>query len=130
MSYAFTTANVHDNKMALVLLRDIQNRNVLFSVADTAYDSQHIYEIAGTCDIFAVNPINPRNGQRIKSTHRRVLSYFAQTIFGKQLTKERGEIQQQFSNLKDKGLKQPRWYGQNRYLLHIQLVFLIQNSQK
>ncbi|MED2992363.1 ISNCY family transposase, partial [Bacillus tropicus] len=33
----------------------------------------------------------------------------------------------QFSNLKGKGLEQPRWYGRNRYLLHVQLVFLIHN---
>ncbi|MGE9856473.1 ISNCY family transposase, partial [Bacillus sp. AF62] len=45
----------------------------------------------------------------------------------KQLMKERGKIEQQFSHLKDKGLEQPHWYGQNRYLLHIQLVFLIHN---
>ena len=127
LSYTFTTANVHDSKMASVLLRDIQDRNVLFSVADAAYDSQHIYEIARTCDIFAMNPINPRNGEQIKSTHRRVLSHFVQTIFGKQLMKERGKIEQQFSKLKNKGLEQPRWYGQNRYLLHVQLVFLIHN---
>ncbi|OUB35431.1 hypothetical protein BK708_04785 [Bacillus thuringiensis serovar yunnanensis] len=44
--YALTTANVHDSKIAPVLLRDIEDRNVLFSVADAAYDSQHIYEIA------------------------------------------------------------------------------------
>ncbi|MEI3617293.1 ISNCY family transposase, partial [Bacillus thuringiensis] len=25
------------------------------------------------------------------------------------------------------GLEQPRWYGQNRYLLHVHLVFLIHN---
>ncbi|AMR06314.1 ISNCY family transposase [Bacillus thuringiensis] len=127
LSYAFTTANVHDIKMAPVLLQDIQDRNVLFSVADAAYDSQHIYKIARTCNIFAMNPINPRNGEQIKSTHRRVLSQFAQTIFRKQLMRERGKIEQQFSNLKDKGLEQPRWYGRNRYLLHVQLVFLIHN---
>ncbi|MGR5970745.1 transposase [Bacillus paranthracis] len=127
LSYAFTTANVHDSKMAPVLLQDIQSQNVLFSIADAAYDSQRIYEIAKTCDIFAVNPINPRNVEQSKNTHRRVLSHFAQTIFGKQLMKERGKIEQQFGNLKDKGLEQPRWYGQNRYLLHVQLVFLIHN---
>ncbi|MGR5965279.1 transposase [Bacillus cereus] len=127
LSYAFTTANVHDSKMAPVLLQDIQDQNVLFSIADAAYDSQHIYEIARTCNIFAMNPINPRNGEQLKSTHRRVLFQFAQTIFGKQLMKERGKIEQQFSNLKDKGLEQPRWYGQNRYLLHVQLVLLIHN---
>ncbi|MGR5965597.1 transposase [Bacillus cereus] len=127
LSYAFTTANVHDSKMAPVLLQDIQDQNVLFSIADAAYDSQHIYEIARTCNIFAMNPINPRNGEQLKSTHRRVLSQFAQTIFGKQLMKERGKIEQQFSNLKDKGLEQPCWYGQNRYLLHVQLVLLIHN---
>ncbi|MBJ8026140.1 transposase, partial [Bacillus cereus] len=115
LSYAFTTANVHDSKIAPALLRDIQNQNVLFSVADAAYDSQHIYEISGACGIFAMNPINPRSGEQIKSTHRRVLSHFVQTTFGKQLMKERGKIEQQFSNLKDKGLEQPRWYGQNRY---------------
>ncbi|HDR6278134.1 TPA: transposase, partial [Bacillus cereus] len=127
LSYAFTTANVHDSKMAPVLLQDIQDQNVLFSVADAAYDSQRIYEIARTCNVFAMNPINPRNGEQNKSTHRRVLSHFIQTILGKQLMKERGKIEQQFSKLKDKGLEQPRWYGQNRYLLHVQLVFLIHN---
>ncbi|MEJ9171164.1 ISNCY family transposase, partial [Bacillus thuringiensis] len=28
---------------------------------------------------------------------------------------------------KDICLEQPCWYGQNRYLLHVQLVFLIHN---
>jgi IS5 family transposase len=127
LSYAFTTANVHDSKMAPVLLQDIEDQHVLFSIADAAYDSQSIYNIAGTCDIFPVNPINSRNGEQMKSSHRRVLSHFVTTTFGKQLLKERGKIEQQFSNLKDKGLEQPRWYGKNRYLLHIQLVFLIHN---
>ncbi|MFZ7807486.1 transposase [Bacillus thuringiensis] len=127
LSYAFTTANVHDSKIAPVLLQDIEDQHVLFSVADAAYDSHHIYKIADTCNIFPINSINPRNGQQIKSSHRRVLSYFVNTVFGKQLMKERGKIEQQFSNLKDKGLEQPRWYGQNRYLLHVQLVFLIHN---
>lgn len=127
LSYAFTTANVHDSKMAPVLLQDIEDQHVLFSIADAAYDSQHIYKIAGMCDIFPVNPINPRNGEQIKSSHRRVLSHFVTTTFGKQLMKERGKIEQQFSKLKDKGLEQPRWYGQNRYLFHVQLVFLIHN---
>ena len=127
LSYAFTTANVHDSKIAPVLLQDIEDQHVLFSVADAAYDSHHIYKIADTCNIFPINSINPRNGQQIKSSHRRVLSHFVNTVFGKQLMKERGKIEQQFSNLKDKGLEQPRWYGQNRYLLHVQLVFLIHN---
>lgn len=65
---------------APVLLKDIQDRNVLFSIADAAYNSQHIYKIAETCDIFPVNPINLRNGEQIKSTYRRVLSHFVQTI--------------------------------------------------
>ncbi len=74
-----------------------------------------------------MSPINPRDGEQIKSAYRHVLSCFIQTIFGKQLMKERGEIEQHFSNLKDKWLEQPRWYGENRYLLHVQLVFLIHN---
>jgi len=127
LSYVFTTANVPDSKMAPVLLQDIKDQNVLFSVADAAYDSQHIYESAKKCNTFAMNPINPRNGDQNKGTYRRVLSHFIQTILGKQLMKERGNIEQQFSNLKDKGLKQPRWYGQNRYLLHVHLVFMIHN---
>ncbi|MEB9340161.1 ISNCY family transposase, partial [Bacillus cereus] len=32
-----------------------------------------------------------------------------------------------FSKIIDIVLEQPRWYGQNRYLLHVQLVFLIHN---
>lgn len=110
--------------MAPVLLQDMQDQNVLFSVADAAYDSQHIYEIARVCNIFA---INPRNGEQNKSTYRRILSQFIQTILGKQSMKECGKVEQQFSNLKDKGLEQPRWYGKNRYLLHVQLIFLIHN---
>ena len=71
--------------------------------------------------------MNPRNSEQIKNTHRRVVSHFLQTIFGKQLMKERGKIEQQFSKVKNKGLEQPRWYGQNCYLLLVQLVFLIPN---
>ncbi|MEH7735370.1 transposase [Bacillus pumilus] len=127
LSYAFTTANIHDSKMAPVLLQNIKEQHVLFSVADAAYDSQHIYKIAGTCDILPVNPINPRNSEQIKNSHRRVLLHFVNTTFGKQLLKERSKIEQQFSKLKDKGLEQPRWYGENRYLLHVQLVLLIHN---
>ncbi|MHA4120099.1 ISNCY family transposase, partial [Bacillus cereus] len=74
-----------------------QHQKVLFSVADAAYDSQRIYEIARACNIFAINPINPRNGEQNKSTHCRILSQFIQTILGKQLMKERGKIKQQFS---------------------------------
>ncbi|EJR91175.1 hypothetical protein IKG_05748 [Bacillus cereus VD200] len=124
MSYAFPTANVLDIKMAPILLQDIKkDQHVLFSVADAAYDSQHIYKIADTFDIFPVNPINPQNGEQIKSSRRLVLSHFVNTPFGKQLMKERRKIEQQFSNLKDTGLEQPRLYGQNRFLLHVQLVF-------
>ena len=36
LSYAFTTANVHDSKMAPVLLQDIEDQHVLFSIADAA----------------------------------------------------------------------------------------------
>ncbi|MEK4684143.1 transposase, partial [Bacillus sp. FSL W7-1294] len=57
-------------------------------------------------------------------------SQFIQTILGKQLMKERGKIEKQFSNLKDKRLEQPRWYGRNRYLLHVQFIFLIHNIVK
>ncbi|OUB20137.1 IS5 family transposase [Bacillus thuringiensis serovar yunnanensis] len=109
--------------MTPVLLRDIQNRNVLFSVANAAYNSQHIYEMARISNIFAVSHINPRNGEQIKNAYHRVLSHFIQTIFDKQLMKERMKTKQQFSNLKDNGLEQPRWYGENRYLLHVQLFF-------
>lgn len=103
MSYTFTTANVHDSKIAPVLLQDIQDQHVLLSVADATYDSQHIYEMAQISNMFVMSPSNPRNGEQIKNAHRRVLSHFIQTIFGKQLMKERGKIEQQFSNLKDKG---------------------------
>ncbi|OUB29376.1 hypothetical protein BK708_11885 [Bacillus thuringiensis serovar yunnanensis] len=96
MSYALTTENVNDSKIDPVLFRDIKDRNVLFSVADATYDSQHIYEIAQTYDIFIVNPNNPRDGER---------------------------FEQQFSKLRDTGLEQPRWYSQNRYLLHSYFSF-------
>lgn len=97
--------------MAPVLLQAIKEQNVSFSVVDAAYDNQHIYESVKICNIFVMNPINPRDGEQNKSTHRRVLSHVIQTILEKQLMKERVEMEQQFSNLKDKGLEQPRWYG-------------------
>ena len=100
---------------------------ILFAYVNslTIADGQRIYEMVRICNIFAINPINPRNSEQIKSTHRRVLSRFVQTIFGKQLMKERGKIEQQFSKLKDTWLEQPWWY--DRYLLHVQLIFLIHN---
>lgn len=75
LSYVFTTANIHDRKVAPVLLRIIRDRNVLFSVADAAYDNQHIYEITETFNSFAVNLINSCNGKQNKNSHRRILSY-------------------------------------------------------
>ncbi len=41
LSYAFTTANVHDSKMAPVLLQDIKTKQSCFLLQDAAYDSQH-----------------------------------------------------------------------------------------
>lgn len=79
---------------------------MLFSVADATYDSQHIYEMARSCNIFAINPINLRNGEQIKNTH--LLSHFTQNIFGKNLMKERRRIEQHFSKLKNKGIEQLR----------------------
>ncbi|WP_103652712.1 transposase [Bacillus thuringiensis] len=46
LSYVFTTANVHDSQMASTLLQNINDRNVLLSVADAAYDNQAIHESA------------------------------------------------------------------------------------
>lgn len=79
--YAFTTTNVHDSKIVsvLLLLQGIKNQHMLFSVADAVYDSQLIYKIAGTCDIFLINPINQRNGEQIKSSHLRWFSHFVNT---------------------------------------------------
>lgn len=127
LSYAFTTANVHDSQIAPALLQHVKDRNVLFSIAGAAYDSQHIYEAANACNIFPVNPLIPQKGKQTINPQRRVLSNFLQTTFSRQLMKECGKIEQQFSKLKDRELEQPRWYGQNRYLLHVQLVFLIHN---
>lgn len=115
LSYAFTTANVHDSKMAPVLFQYIQDRNVLFSVADATYDSQHIYGVSQTYNIVAVNPTHPRNVEQIKSTQPRVLSLFTQAIFDKQLMKERRKIEQQFRNFKHKGLEQSHLFGINWY---------------
>lgn len=35
MRYVFTTANVHDSKIGLVLLQNIKESNVLFSIVKT-----------------------------------------------------------------------------------------------
>ena len=65
LSYAFTTANVHDSKMAPVLLQDIEDQHVLFSM-QTRYDSQHIYKIADMCDIFPVIPLTHEMANKLK----------------------------------------------------------------
>ena len=62
LSYAFTTANVHDSKMAPVLLQDIEDQHVLFSIADVYY----IYKIADMCDIFPVNPLTHEMANKLK----------------------------------------------------------------
>lgn len=77
------------------LPRNIEVQNVLFSITDTPYNSQYIYKITQIYNIFSMNPINPRDGEQIKHTHRRGLFHFLQTIFGKQLMKERLRIEQQ-----------------------------------
>ncbi|PEM46671.1 hypothetical protein CN636_06410 [Bacillus toyonensis] len=87
-----------------------------------------MYKIVETYNIFAVNPIHPRSGEQIKSTHRRVLSDFVYTTFGKKGLKERGKIELQFSKLKDQGLEPPRWYGHNCYLLRIYFSFATPSS--
>ncbi len=76
---------------------------MLFSVADATYDSQHIYEMARACNIFAINPINLLNVEQIKSTYG--LSHFTKNIFGKNLMKERRRIEQHLSKLKNKGIE-------------------------
>lgn len=72
---------LHDSKIVsvLLLLQGIKNQHMLFSVADAVYDSQLIYKIAGTCDIFLINPINQRNDEQIKSSHLRWFSHFVNT---------------------------------------------------
>lgn len=37
--------------------------------------------------------------------------------------------EQTFNRLKNGGLEQPRWYGFNRYLLHVQLCFLMHDFE-
>lgn len=74
MSYAVTIPNVHNSKMDPVLLQNIQNYNVLFSVTNAVYGSQQIYEMTKICNLFS---INRRKGEQIKNTSPRVLSMFA-----------------------------------------------------
>ncbi len=59
--------------------------------------------------IFPVNPLTTKKmAEQIKSSHRRVLSHFVTTPWGKQLMKERPprgppmrKIEQEFSKLKE-----------------------------
>ena len=41
--------------------------------------------------------------------------------------KQRTDIERQFNILKDKGLEQPRLFGFNSYLLHVQLSIFMHN---
>lgn len=69
-------AHVCSTPEDVVLLLDRYGQNMLFSVADNAYDSQYIYKIATTYNSFPVNPINSRNGKQIKSSHSHVFITF------------------------------------------------------
>jgi transposase len=129
LSYQFTTANVYDSVPAPSLLRSLPQKQVEMIVADKAYDSKKIREAANQTDVFFLSPINKRRSAKRKDSYGRIIPCFLSTSLGKWLMKQRTDIERQFNILKDKGLEQPRLFGFNRYLLHVQLSILIHNLE-
>ncbi len=76
--------------MAPVLLQDYRRPTCLVLLQTLLMHSQHIYKIARYVVIsFPVNPINPRNGEQIKSSTVVCIHIFVTTTLGKQFDEER-----------------------------------------
>ena len=129
LSYQFTTANVYDSVPAPDLLQSLTRKQIEMVIADKAYDSKKIRKAANEVDLFFLSPINRRRSAKRKDSYGRIIPLFLDTFLGKWLMKQRTDIERQFNILKDKGLEQPRLFGFNRYLLHVQLSILIHNLE-
>jgi hypothetical protein len=77
--------------------------------------------------IFFVSPINLRHSEERKDAYGRVMPLFLKTEFRKWLFHFHNTIEQTLNQLKNDRLEQPRWYGFNRYLLHVHLCILMRN---
>lgn len=111
------------------MLSSLQGWNIEFALGDAAYDSEKIRKTAEQVGIFFVSPINRRKNEERKDAYGRVIPIFLKNRFGKWLFGFRSSIEQVFNQLKSDGLEQPRWYGLNRYLLHVQLCMLMHNFE-
>lgn len=129
LSYQFTTANVYDSVPAPALLQSLSGKQIEIMIADKAYDSKKVRKAADQADVFFLSPINKRRSDKRKDSYGRMIPCFLDTSLGKWLMKQRTDIERQFHILKDKGLEQPRLFGFNRYLLHVQLSILIHNLE-
>lgn len=129
LSYQFTTANVYDSVPAPSLLQSLLGKQIEIVVAHKAYDSKKIRAAANQADVFFLSPINKRRGGNRKDSYGRTIPYFLSTTLGKWFMKQRTDIERKFNILKDKGLEQPRLFGFNRYLLHVQLSIFINNLE-
>jgi hypothetical protein len=115
------TTNRNDAAVALELFLCLKEWGIEFALGDAAYGSEKVRQMAEQTGIFFISPINPRNSDERKYAYGRVIPPFLKTEFGKWLFRFRNTIEQTFNRLKNDGLEQPRWYGFNRYLLHVQL---------
>jgi Transposase DDE domain len=129
LSHFFTTANRNDATVALKLFPSVKEWEIEFALGDAAYDSEKVRQMAEQTGIFFVSPINLQNSEKRKDAYGRVIPPFLKTEFGKWLFRFRNSIEQTFNRLKNDGLEQPRWYGFNCYLLHVQLCVLMHNFE-
>ncbi len=103
LSTAFTNTNVHEAQMAPVLLQNIEATCLVFLLQTLAMIANIFIKLQICGDIFPVNPINPRNGEQINSSHRRCVITFCHTTFGKHLIKSVGKLEQDLVNSKITG---------------------------
>jgi hypothetical protein len=119
--------NRNDTAIKPELLSSLRGRNIEFALGDAVYDSQQIYKTAEQLDIFFVSPINRRNSSERKGAYGYVIPVLLKTRFEKWLFGLRNAIEWVFNQLKINGLEQPKWYGFQCCLLHVQLCIIMHN---
>lgn len=125
IAFAVTTAEVYDNQVSDILY-DIKTFNPFLILADAAYDDTEWFKKAKSLEINLLTDINMRRANSIESfrdQERYKNALFLESPIGQRLYRNRISIEQLFSTLKGLyNLENPRLYGKQRYIRHIQWV--------
>jgi transposase len=95
VSLTVTPGNVHDSTKCLPLMKEARKcrKKIRYMIADTAYDSLHIYEtLKEQYNITSVVPFNPRNWKKVYDFGIERLSYI-KTALLKRLCRRRTSVE-------------------------------------